>query len=550
MQYNRRTPGVYVTELAAFPPSVIGVQTAVPAFIGYTKQAKVNGKPVYMQPIQIASLADYELIFGAEFDPVYAITEVIDTTAIAAHQYDFSIFAPPAKPKLPLQDGEWKYFSLASKFPKSEFNLYDSMRLFYANGGGNCFIVAVDSYTQSDGTTLNSLDPVKLNAGLDAIGEQVGPTMLVVPEAVLLPPPDPNKPFESPGFNSVVTKMLDQCAALQDRVAIIDVYGSDEVDKTNLDQAITQFRAAVDNNLNYGMAYFPFLHSTVVPVSDYDFTNFTTGPTGLDLLTTILEYQNKALNWDWQKEVAGLDGTTANYTAVKALIDAMAGTVTVAAVLTLNQNLMAALPVLKDIYQAIVEKNDVLPPSPAIAGVYTFIDSTQGVWNAPANVALSAVDRTTFKLNGDQQGDLNLPVGGKAVNAIREFVGRGPVVWGARTLDGNSNDYRYIQVRRTLIYVEQSIKTALNSFVFAPNDGSTWVTVTSMVSNFLQGLWSAGGLMGATAKEAYTVQCGLGSTMTGLDILNGYMIVQVTLQMIHPAEFIELTFKQQMQGVS
>jgi phage tail sheath protein FI len=105
-------------------------------------------------------------------------------------------------------------------------------------------------------------------------------------------------------------------------------------------------------------------------------------------------------------------------------------------------------------------------------------------------------------------------------------------------------------VRRTLIYIEQSIKNALNPFVFAANDSITWVAVVSMVSNFLQGLWQQGGLMGATASEAYTVKCGLGSTMTAQDILDGYMIVQVTLQMIRPAEFIELTFKQQMQAGS
>jgi phage tail sheath protein FI len=70
-----------------------------------------------------------------------------------------------------------------------------------------------------------------------------------------------------------------------------------------------------------------------------------------------------------------------------------------------------------------------------------------------------------------------------------------------------------------------------------------------MISNFLQSVWTQGGLMGAKASDAFTVQCGLGTTMTGQDILDGYMIVQVTLQMIHPAEFIEVTFKQKMQGV-
>ena len=186
----------------------------------------------------------------------------------------------------------------------------------------------------------------------------------------------------------------------------------------------------------------------------------------------------------------------------------------------------------------------------AMAGVYTKIDGSRGVWNAPANTTLTSVVSPTLAINDAMQEDLNVPLDGKAVDAIREFTGRGTVVWGARTLDGNSNDYRYIQVRRTLIYIEQSIKAALNPFVFAPNDGNTWTTVVSMVSNFLQGVWSQGGLMGATASEAYTVQCGLGSTMTAQDILDGYMIVQVMLQMIRPAEFIELTFKQKMEGSS
>jgi phage tail sheath protein FI len=136
----------------------------------------------------------------------------------------------------------------------------------------------------------------------------------------------------------------------------------------------------------------------------------------------------------------------------------------------------------------------------------------------------------------------------KAVNVIRYFSGRGAVVWGARTLDGNSVDWRYVQVRRTIVYVEQSIKTALNQCVFAANDAQTWRTVVLTISGFLQGLWSQGGLIGAKASDAFSVLCGVPETMTGTDILNGYMVVQVSLQIVHPAEFIELAFKQQMQA--
>ena len=145
------------------------------------------------------------------------------------------------------------------------------------------------------------------------------------------------------------------------------------------------------------------------------------------------------------------------------------------------------------------------------------------------------------------QEDLNVPLDGKSVCAIRAFKGMGNMVWGARTLDGNSNDWRYVNVRRTLIYLEQSIKEAAKAYVFAPNDASTWVNVKSMISNFLTGVWKQGGLVGPKPADAYSVSVGLGTTMTNDDIQQGIMRVMVKVAVSHPAEFIEITFQQQMQ---
>ncbi len=539
---QRKTPGVYITELDAFPPSIVGVQTAVPAFIGYTEKAEINGKPIYNKPIKVNSMADYEAIFGKGYKKLYDIEEV---AAPADDNWDFRVFDSSAAPP------EYKYYALAD-VNDTRFALYASMLLFYANGGGPCYVVSVAPYVDPGSSTPNTIDKGKLETGLDAIGEQVGPTMLVVPDAVLLAPDAADPVWVSAAFKSVVDKMLTQCGDLQDRVAILDVYGSQAATKDNLyvdptdptkPGIITQFQKDVgDKYLNYGMAYFPFLVTTVYDLGDFDYTSINIGDAAqLTLLQDVLKMQNTDLN--------SAEGVlTPRGVLVEADIAKIAPDNTEEEVQKLNQNLTAALPVLKEIENDILAMNSTLPTSPAMAGVYTFVDQTRGVWNAPANISLSAVSRPTFKLNDEQQGNLNLPVNGKAVDAIREFTGRGSVVWGARTLDGNSNDWRYIQVRRTLIYVEQSIKAALDPFVFAANDGNTWVTVVSMVSNFLQGLWSQGGLMGATASEAYSVECGLGSTMTAQDVLEGYMIVQVVLQMIHPAEFIELTFKQKMQG--
>jgi len=194
------------------------------------------------------------------------------------------------------------------------------------------------------------------------------------------------------------------------------------------------------------------------------------------------------------------------------------------------------------------ESLNVMPPSGAIAGIYSLVDSTVGVFKAPANVSVSSVTGPTVNISSAEQEDLNLPLNGKAVNAIRPFVGKGTLVWGARTLDGNSGDWRYINVRRTMIMLEQSVKFACEPFVFRPNDANTWLAVKSMISAFLRSQWQAGALVGATEDQAYQVEVGLGTTMTPQDILDGYMKVSVKVAISRPAEFIVITFQQKMPG--
>jgi phage tail sheath protein FI len=164
----------------------------------------------------------------------------------------------------------------------------------------------------------------------------------------------------------------------------------------------------------------------------------------------------------------------------------------------------------------------------------------RGVWHAPANIGLKEVLAPSFDLTRAQQEPLNAPADGKAIDAVRFFDGRGTLVWGARTLDAKYLEPRYIQVRRTLIYIEQSLMTALDAFVFESNDSKTWDAVRLAVTDFLQGLWRAGGLFGAKAEDAFMVRCGLGATMTAADIEAGRLIVEVAVVLLHPAEFVTL----------
>jgi len=151
------------------------------------------------------------------------------------------------------------------------------------------------------------------------------------------------------------------------------------------------------------------------------------------------------------------------------------------------------------------------------------------------------IDNTT-------QDGLNVDTeAGKSINAIRAFSGKGTLIWGARTLDGNSNEWRYVSVRRFFNMVEESVKKSTYPFVFEPNDANTWVKVKGMIDNYLTTLWRQGALAGAKPEQAFFVRIGLGQTMTALDILEGRMNVEIGMAAVRPAEFIILKFSHKMQ---
>ncbi|ANB73898.1 phage tail sheath family protein [Paraburkholderia phytofirmans] len=181
-----------------------------------------------------------------------------------------------------------------------------------------------------------------------------------------------------------------------------------------------------------------------------------------------------------------------------------------------------------------------IPPSAVAAGLYCQSDRTRGVWKAPANISIAGNYKPLFKVSDDLQGQYNQ---GKAINMIRDLDGRGPVIWGARTLE-DSDDWRYISVRRLFNSAERDIKNAMQPMVFEPNNSPTWEKVRSAVTNYLHSLWRQGALVGTTEKDAYFVAIGEGTSMTADDIAQGKMIVKVGMAAVRPAEFIILQFTQ------
>ncbi len=213
-----------------------------------------------------------------------------------------------------------------------------------------------------------------------------------------------------------------------------------------------------------------------------------------------------------------------------------------------DTGLEESFSVYKSIRAAVNDSLSELPPSGAIAGIYAFVDSNRGVWKAPANVSLNGVAGLTEVIDFDDQKDLNVDVNaGKSINAIRSFSGKGILVWGARTLAGNDNEWRYISVRRFFNMVEESVKKSTYWAVFEPNDANTWVKVKGMIENYLFQKWRDGALAGAVPEDAYFVKVGLGLTMTAQDILEGRMNVEIGMAAVRPAEFIILKFSHKMQ---
>ncbi len=378
-----KTPGTYIDEVSKFPAGITDAPTSVTVFAGYTQlTTDKKGNSVVLQPQQITSLHNYTTIFGNQPGNGY---------------------------------------------------LYESVVLFYENGGGDCYVISTGNNT--DAVSFTALD-----AALNVCRE-LPVQLLAIPDACLLPATD---------FYRLQNNMLAQCDTLKNRFAILNTLTA-----TNTIQDVADFRAGIDStNGIWGAVYYPWL---------------------------------------------------------------------------------------------VLSNNKAVPPCGAVAGIYVQTDNSRGVWKAPANVIVNAVTALTQQIDNALQENMNVDVvAGKSVNAIRTFTGRGIMVWGARTLQGNNLDWRYVNVRRFITTVEQSIITGTAGIVFEPNNANTWAAVKASIENYLIKQWNNGALADATPEHAFFVQAGLGQTMTQQDITEGRLIILIGLAVARPAEFIIIKIEHKM----
>src|SRR5512138_3336323 len=454
-----RTPDVYVEEISVFPPSVAEVESAIPAFIGYTGKALRKTEDLTLKPTMIRSYTQFEEYFGEPEPLAIAVNVTVD--------------------------GDGAITALGVVPPELKHNLAYSMKMFFDNGGGKCYVVSVGSY--ADAVAADGL-----GKGLAAVATEDEPTLIVIPEAVFL---------TGDQYKALMQDVLLQCGTLKDRFGIFDLF---EGNGEELDLEESRARYGTEN-LKYGAVYYPFLRTTLN-------------------------------HWVIQNP----DDAALNESNVKVKVGA-------AAEKALGELKAEQNAVYNAVKAELVNHYVVLPPSAAVAGVFAATDTKRGVWKAPANVGLAHVVEPVVKVTNEDQADMNVDAStGISINVLRSFYGN-TVVWGARTLDGNSNEWRYVNVRRFFNMVEESVKKSTHWAVFEPNDANTWVKVRGMIESYLTQKWREGALAGASPKEAFFVRCGLGTTMSAQDILEGRMNVEIGMAAVRPAEFIILKFSHKLQ---
>jgi phage tail sheath protein FI len=495
------TPGVYIQEIPVLPASIVSVLTAVPVFVGYTQMAtEIIAGDLHRVPFMVDNIVEYQQYFGLAYPETGLEATVNDT------------LSPPST-----------VVTLNEK-TRSPYLMFYSLQMYFANGGAPCYIMSIGTYNKDN--PVISISDYKGSDGITFCPELQkynDITLVVLPDSLSIAHTDTSTTPDLGGtaYYQLQSLAIDHCILMQNRMAVMDIYPIHGY--TSPIQNINVLRGEDTNNKGLGItgaipedykfaaAYYPRLYTSITPsVKDP-----TTLQDNDSLIKVTLTSTGTTVTLDTLKSKQGqLYYSVKNYIA----------------------NNLEML----------------LPAAPAVVGVYANVDNNSGVWTAPANRNIAFAVDLEQHISATDQGPINVdPATGLSVNVIRSFPGRGPaIIWGARTLAGNDNEWRYIPVRRFFFMVEQSIKNAIEPFVFATNDSNTWTRVKAMIGNYLTGLWKQGALMGGTAKDSFYVYVGLGETMVETDILEGRMIVKIGMAVVRPAEFIILQFMQLMQSPS
>lgn len=505
------SPGVYVEEIELGPKPIEGVSTSNAGFLGQTERGPTQVRLV-------TSFGQFQRIYGG--------------------------------------------------FLSASFMAY-AVDGFFRNGGQRCFVSRIVR-TDAAASAL-TVDPITFNAiGPGDWGNSVG---VLIENASLDDADDDALPNRPDLFKLTIGYWNDESVfesdadtdELIDQAIVSEVYDNLSTVPSSRDYYVTKINGASqlvqvearddatpdDRPANSADSEFQPLTGGTDGTTDLSASNFTgvvpnqplPAPderTGLAAFEQVDE-----INIVYAPDLHVLDGTNAGAvtTALVAHCETLKDRFVILDVALGTSNITALRPPTDSTYAAIyypwIKAFDPLtsgpklcPPGGSVAGIYARSDQERGVHKAPANEVVRGATDLEYKITKGEQDLLNP----RGVNVIRVFPGRGIRVWGARTISSDPL-WKYVNVRRLFLFLEESIDEGTQWVVFEPNNEKLWARVRQTITQFLTGVWRTGALMGLTAEEAFFVKCDR-TTMTQDDIDNGRLICIIGVAPTKPAEFV------------
>jgi len=536
MQTGPTYPGVHIEEIPSGVRTITGVATSITAFIGRALRGPVN------EPTTINSFADYERLFGGLWEKStmsYAVRDFYlngGSQAIIVRLVCFS-GAATGIARIILATGG------------ADPN--DELWVDAANPGswGTNLSVKVNYQTKDYGTgnpdqnlfnlVVSEVDPESkkvrtvesfLNVSVDSNSARYLPKVLEERSQLVCVPKDSAGKYIMPNMRPVDTDGATPASPPSSPPAsppALAVGGDDGVELTQK-QFINPTEASQNNKTGlYTLEKADLFNLLCIP--PFSPTQDITS----DLITASAKYCE-------DRRAMLIVDAPANWTSKERAKNAF----TSPGVGTDSKNAAVFFPRLKQRNPLHENQMEEFAPCGAVAGVFARIDAQRGVWKAPAGqeASLVGVPQLSVPLTDDENGELNQ----LGINCLRAFAVYGRLIWGSRTLQGAdrlASEWKYISVRRTALFIEESLYRGTQWVVFEPNDEPLWAQIRLNAGAFMHNLFRQSAFQGKTPGEAYLVKCDK-ETTTQNDINQGIVNVLVGFAPLKPAEFVFIKIQQ------
>lgn len=545
------SPGVYVEEFDSAGPPLSGVSTSTAGFIGLAEMGPVEGLPQL-----VTSMNDFRRKYGGylsdnQFGSYRYLAYAVDQFFANGGSRAYIMRVAPSDAKTASSSGD--FFRVTARNPGSWGNQVEvhvepsskaRTQIFEDLGDGKYRVKNSAGFVEGDAVVFTSGETkttavvksvrdnvIELSAALgdDVTDDGLVPVKTLATQEfnVHVVFGDHTETFENCSFNAAAPNYVNKASAASELVEIEAKRGADATALfSESDRLVVTLSGGSDGS-----------QSGIAPS---DFMGEDRGPgqrTGIQAFVDNDEVSIMAVPGVTDPAVQlALVAHCENLGSRFAILDFPSDKTKVQDVLAhrdIFDSSYAALynPWLQ-VFDPLEKRSIFIPPSGSVAGVYARSDNTRGVEKAPANEVLRGVTGLAVQYNTGEQDILNP----KGVNLIRSFTGQGIRIWGARTLSSNAL-WKYINIRRLFIFVEESIKAGTNWVVFEPNDERLWSRVHRTIDAFLTRVWRSGALMGSTPAEAFFIDISR-NTMTQDDIDNGRLICVIGIAPVKPAEFV------------